>query len=415
MLSIDRGRWPLRLACAAGLFAAAGPAMAKPDAAVVAACQAGAPAGLEAVWRPMCAAEAKDLTLHRMRAAQAALAAGHRAEAERLFDAVLAAIEAVYAESEAATKALSVWNAESVNDFKGEPYERVMAYYYRGLLYLMAGDWDNAQASFRGGVLQDSFAGQERYRADVASLLWLAGWAARCSGSGTAADLFAEAAEIRPALQPPPPDLRLLVVAETGIGPRKVAIGAGNETLAYREGMLGNDRLVAVVGGRTAPMAEAEDLFFQATSRGGRQMDEVLADKLTTQQTTRAAGEAAMVAGTSTMAVAQAQPNNNGSGAAAVGGAIALIGMIVYASSQSMDTRADTRTWESLPHSLHLAALPAPSGALRGESVDLRDGAGASVLATRTRVQIATAPACSLAWIGAEAILPSRPRPAPVA
>lgn len=403
---------------AISLAAGGGAAIAGPSEKEVAACMASAPAGLEPYWQPLCAAEPKDVVLHRMRAGQMAFARGHGQQAEEQFDAALAAIDSVYAESETAQKARSLWHAEGVKDFKGEPYERVMAQYYRGLLDLIAADFDNAQASFKGAVLQDSFAFLERHRADVASMVWLAGWATRCRG-GDAAELFAEAAALRPALKPPAPEATVLVVAETGTGPRKSTTGMHNEKLVFGEGMRGNDRLVAALGGHRQDMVEAEDLFFQATSRGGRQMDELLAEKGRTKDSTQAFGQAAMAAGMSTMAVAQSQQNNNGRGGGgavgAVGGAIALVGMIAYASAQSMNPQADTRTWDTLPHSIHLAALAMPSASLRTEAVDLLDGDGASVLPDRSRLRVATHEACSLIWVGAESILPSRSRPAAAA
>ena len=48
-----------------------------------------------------------------------------------------------------------------------------MAYYYRGVLYLRDGDYENARASFKGGMLQDGFAEEEQNRSDFALLSFL--------------------------------------------------------------------------------------------------------------------------------------------------------------------------------------------------------------------------------------------------
>jgi hypothetical protein len=348
-----------------------------------------------------------------MLAGQAALAAGHRKVAEEQFDAALLSIDAIYADNEAAEKARSLWHAEGVKDFKGEPYERVMAFYYRGLLYLMAGDWDNAQASFKGGVLQDSFAALERDRADVASLIWLEGWARRCGGSDSAAaDLFAEAASLRPALKAPPPEADLVVVAETGGGPRKAAAGKNGEKLVYWEGPLGNDRLVAVVGGRKVEMAEAENLYFQAVSRGGRQMDDLLADKADTKDTVHAVGKTAAVAGLGTAAVAGSQ-GHYGQGnrnAAAAGAIIGLVGLLAMAAAEGMNAHADTRAWDTLPHSIHIAALQAPGPISQGD-VDLEDGVGRKLLSGGAHLQLASVGRCSLVWVDSGSIMASRSEP----
>ena len=63
-----------------------------------------------------------------MRAGLAAMTLGYEDLAEQAFDVALVGIEQVYAETESAEKARSVWHAEAVKDFKGEPFERVMSY-----------------------------------------------------------------------------------------------------------------------------------------------------------------------------------------------------------------------------------------------------------------------------------------------
>ncbi|MEC8183119.1 MAG: hypothetical protein VX123_13805 [Pseudomonadota bacterium] len=48
----------------------------------------------------------------------------------------------------AAGLARSNFAREDVKDFKGEPFERAMVFYYLGLSYLALGDFENARASF---------------------------------------------------------------------------------------------------------------------------------------------------------------------------------------------------------------------------------------------------------------------------
>ena len=141
----------------------------------------------------------RNAVLNHMRTGLAAAELGAGALAAESFDQALASIESVYANTETAEKARSLWNAEAYKDFKGEPYERAMAYYYRGLLYMREGDYENARASFKGGQLQDAFAAEEQNRADFALLTFLEGWASRCAGSeGLAVESFAETRGLRP-------------------------------------------------------------------------------------------------------------------------------------------------------------------------------------------------------------------------
>ena len=92
------------------------------------------------------------------------------------------AIETVYADNPAAELARSNFAREDVKDFKGEPFERAMVFYYLGLSYLALGDFENARASFKAGEYQDSLSRAKKYQADFALLNFLAGWAAHCAG-----------------------------------------------------------------------------------------------------------------------------------------------------------------------------------------------------------------------------------------
>ena len=50
--------------------------------------------------------------------------------------------------------------------FIGEPYERSMAYFYRGVIYWMDGELDNARACFKSAEFEDSDAENEEYTGD---------------------------------------------------------------------------------------------------------------------------------------------------------------------------------------------------------------------------------------------------------
>ena len=377
----------------------------------IARCVAAAPQELRPHWQRLCAGEPRNMVLDHMHGGVAALVTGHLDLAESSFDRVLSGIETVYADSEQAAKARSLWHAESVKDFKGEPHERTMAYYYRGLLYLAQGDWDNAQAAFQGGVLQDTFAEDVRHRADVASLVWLQGWANQCRGNlDRARELFAEAQGINAKLPPPKLEQTQLVVAETGQGPVKFAAGRGGQTLGIREGLIGNYAVTARLGDTALPLARAEDTFYQAVTRGGRPADKIVAEKLEAKDGTAAFGRAAMMAGVGAMALSQHSADNNrqNNNAAAAGAAIALIGLLAYAAAKSMETEVDTRTWVNLPHSVHLAAAAPPTtGGGLPAGFDLVDPAGRSILVSREAVLQANPGPCALAWIGSHNVMPS--------
>ncbi|HLJ63568.1 MAG TPA: hypothetical protein VKT70_05650, partial [Stellaceae bacterium] len=175
--------------------------------------------------------------LNYMRAGLASFELGDNGNAARSFDIVLDTIEAIYADNPKAAEARSLWTKENIKDFKGEPYERAMAYYYRGLLYMREGDYENARASFKGGLVQSTFSYEERFDPDFAMLDYLYGWASRCAGDeSVAGDSFAAAQKRRPALTTPPRQNTVLILAELGNPPQKIAAGREHELLAFRPG-----------------------------------------------------------------------------------------------------------------------------------------------------------------------------------
>ena len=137
------------------------------------------------------------------------------------FTDAITQIEQVYSADPNAAKARSLWHEEGAKSFKGEPYERAMAFYYRGLIYLRKGDYENARAAFREGQLQDAFAEEDQNQADFALLQFLEAWASHLNGDF---DLRDEALNRLKQLRPNFPgignDDDTLVLVETGSAPR---------------------------------------------------------------------------------------------------------------------------------------------------------------------------------------------------
>jgi len=126
--------------------------------------------------------EKRNQVLNLMRMGLYAYQKGYLQDAEFAFDKSLIHIESLYGETELSEKAKSLWYGEDSKFFVGEPYERVMAYYYRGLLYLEKNDYENARASFKSGLLQDARAEDNQYQADYSSLILLEALTSRANG-----------------------------------------------------------------------------------------------------------------------------------------------------------------------------------------------------------------------------------------
>ena len=132
----------------------------------------------------------RNATLNLQRIGLAALALGRLDLAEKALDGAAFRIDLIYADNPEAQKAKSLWSAEKVKDFKGEPYERTMSYFYRGLAYAARGDFQNARAMFKQADYQDTVAEAEQFAGDFALMPYMAGWASYCDGDSNMAKDF---------------------------------------------------------------------------------------------------------------------------------------------------------------------------------------------------------------------------------
>jgi cell wall-associated NlpC family hydrolase len=66
----------------------------------------------------------RNATLNFQRIGMAALSIGDINSAEKAFEGAVTRIEMIYADNPEAQKAKSLWTAEKIKDFKGEPYQR---------------------------------------------------------------------------------------------------------------------------------------------------------------------------------------------------------------------------------------------------------------------------------------------------
>lgn len=284
---------------------------------------------------------------------------GRYDEAERAFDVVIAEIESVYADNDAARRARSLWYEEAEKDFKGEPYERAMAFYYRGLLFLRSGDFDNARASFISGLIQDAFAEEEQYSADFALFLYLAGWAALQMGSpDLAEEHFNELRAFRPDFIEPAAEHNVLAILETGTSPRKLADGVGHYELVYRRGRgFEEDRAALTYNGTTLPAYPMEDIFFQASTRGGREVDRIIDGQVQFKRSTESFGTT--LSSVSANSTVQALGGAAGGSMPGVLGGLTAISVGAMSLSAQANPRADTRYWQRLPDTVHVVTFRA--------------------------------------------------------
>ncbi len=317
----------------------------------------------------------KDRVLWNYRVGAIALRRGEWYEARAQFDAGLRTAAGILADagSRDAARARGLFRAESRKPFVGEPYERVMANYYRGILYWAEGEPDNARAAFRNGMFIDGDAAEQQYAGDFVLLDYLDSTiTTRLGGDGE--DALRRAQE-RSAFTLPPveADANVMVFVEYGQGPRKVAEGSDGERLAFRTRPSLVVRGELVVGGRTVALPPYDDLHYQATTRGGRVMDYILGNKAVFKRNTGAVGDVALGAAVVVASEGREGPppktteererqkeNEREREQAAI--ALATVGIFSKIASAAAQPAADTRTWDNLPQYLSFAALRLPPG-----------------------------------------------------
>ena len=331
----------------------------------------------------------RDRVLFAYRAAASALRTGNYSEAKARLDDAIARIGGIITNDAEAARARGLFSAESTKTFIGEPYERVMAYYYRGILYWRDGERDNARACFRSGQVIDSGTEQEKYNADYVLLDYLDGLASsrlQADGSDAWARAQAHAGE-RISLPPYNPAANVLVFAEYGYGPRKFAAGEYGEQLRFHaeDSPTRSARLVLNGGRMVVPLPAFDDLGYQATTRGGRVMDHILGNKAYFKAGANLAGDVALAGSAiaSDQARRRERKGKDGDDAEAAAIGLGILGVIGKVASAATHAEADTRQWNNLPQRLSFAALKLPPGEHSGR-VEFVDREG-NVLAARTQ------------------------------
>jgi len=337
---------------------------------------------------------------------------GEHAQAEKHFDEAIARISAIWSNTVDAQKARSNWSSEEARMFLGEAYERMMAFYYRGLLYLREGDHGNAQASFLRGWQQDAFfestskEGRVKRRADAYSQLFLRGWALQAQGSiETAEENYRIAGNALPNLEVPDvsrPQPSVLLIVETGLAPVKIADGVDQDTLKYfrRRGFDDVSVLYSLDDEDFRQIASIEDVYWQAATRGVREYDVINDQQSRVSYASRNVG--GVVAEVGSALTEQSLVSGN-STEGTVGLAATAVGAAALLFSSKTDASVDDRHWETLPDAIHAVPLRLTSGRHRIH-LKFRDDEGNHVQSLARTIEIEVPDATGqpvLTWVSA--------------
>lgn len=340
----------------------------------------------------------RNATLNFQRIGMAALSLGDIELAEKAFDAAVTRIEMIYADNPEAQKAKSLWTAEKIKDYKGEPYERAMAHFYRGLVYAAKGDFQNARALFKQADYQDTVAEAEQYAGDFGLMPFMAGWASYCDGNtGMAQDFLQQAIKGDSNYSTVRVDQPVLVLFESGRSPYKYGSGKSGEILKWQSHQMPVQTAktaCTAAGGSDCAVGSfvmGADLGFQATTRGGRPIDGVLNGKASFKE--GAQGVATVASAVSEIGLLAAATTGNRD-AAGIGMIGLFAGLVAQGMANATQAQADIREWEQLP-----ATVWVGTGAQKSAASSLNvalDTAGSASQMTATR--LVNTPSCQLYW-----------------
>lgn len=367
------------------------------------------PEALKPLFKTLYTGGERNAVLNFERLGLAAIETGHWDIAKKSFDAALLRIETIYAKNAQAEAARSIFHKEANKDYKGEPYERAMAYYYRGLLFLRDGDYSNARATFKMAEYQDTVSEDEQYQGDFALMDYLMGWASHCEGQKTAAeDAFAFAAKTQAGLPIPAANANTLFIAELARGPLKIKDGKQKEKMVFQAVTdypeTGARFIVNPAKGQPLTLngSNASSVYFQATTRGGRAIDGILAGKASWKNTTQTIGDGATQGGLALMRNSFSGGYGN-SDTATAGAVMAGAGLMFKAFSSAMKADADIRAWDGLPDNILVATANLADPMARA-SVKFTNGSSDMEISGLPVVQ-SKAGRCAIAWTRSRSVM----------
>lgn len=249
--------------------------------------------------------------------------------------------------------------SESSKAFIGEPYERVMANYYRAICYWRDGDIESARASLKQAQFEDSSQIGDKYTADYVILDYLYGLASLKLNDDIGERYYPLSLTHTNAMAqfvPPPaydPQANVMLFLEYGRGPTKYSTGSHNSKLYFTGGATKIEKVQIICDGITNECFPFDNLTFQAITRGGRVMDHILKHKAQFKTAANEVGAAALLASVGA-AGAGANPK--------VSESLLAAGVVLEIISALTRPEADTRCWDNLPQCLSFFSFRAPPG-----------------------------------------------------
>ncbi len=338
-----------------------------------------------AAMKPLITKKNENFVLDNCRYGSAALAAGDLADAENAFMAAYEVINGVGTNDGGRTLGATLV-FEGVKVWKGEPFERAMAHYYLGLIFLIKHDYENARAAFQNSLFKlNDYASKDdtkHYRKSESNFalgyFGLGLCYMKMGRSDLAADNFKLAETNAPYLAGAIRDVQLpevntLLFVDWGRGPHRAPKGWYNEESAFGPTPAESGPIPPVeafVDGvavtHTGEPYNMTDTLAMAQQQRWQDID-------TIRKTKAVIGTGAMAGGAG-LAAYGANEGNTGTALAGLG--VMALGAALAASSQ-----ADLRYWEMLPRSVYVIPATLTPGT---HQIVIRAGGSESVPLTVT-------------------------------
>ena len=280
-------------------------------------------------------------------------------------------------------RAQSIWHGEANKVYKGDAHERSTLYALLALSFMDRGQYEDALRSVKNGLLADCFGSDDSYNADYGLLHYL-GWAcaSRCDEKDAAdrhreamlKSLEAQGIKIRDGsglVSGAADGPNALVVVWTGTPPSYSRGGEYGEKRMVLPGAKSQFDFVTVedASGREQVIPTGlGDVNYQATTRGGRLMDNVLQGKADVKENFKTAANTSLVLSGICFAAGSALASGNEYLAIAslccygAGVCCLVLDVAFMWAHEDVDANADTRSWQTLPGQLNVLPLNLPTG-----------------------------------------------------
>ena len=276
---------------------------------------------------------------------------GNDAEAARYFDKAMGIADGVVANDFKAKMARSYFYEEKTKTYIGEPYERALCFFYRGLLYWNKADYDNARACFRSAIVHGSQGGAF-VAGDFVLFDYLEGFATYLLNKDASDELRRARAIAGDKRLPDYSRANLCLLIEVGDGPIKVGTGSYQQELRYTRPKCDVAGIRLTLMQKRVDVALLDDVVSQAPRHGRKEMNVILSEKARLKADKEQRAETWLSGGTIT--------NHHWWGTTTTSGN--LPGEVDSFIAENTKPKADTRCWSNLPQYLSFCIETVPPG-----------------------------------------------------